>query len=377
MDFPSHLSKQLDLRKTEGVLRRLSKRHDLIDFSSNDYLGFAGNQNIFNKIKKNLEQDGSRLGSGGSRLLSGNFQWHEALEFQLSAFFRAPAALLYNSGYDANVGVLSCVLKRGDRVFYDDLCHASIRDGIRLSNARSFGFAHNELSDLKKKIDSTHQNRGEVYIVVESVYSMDGDEAPLAELSEYCVRNGFYLIVDEAHSSGVFGASGQGLVASLNLEHQVFARIHTFGKALGCHGAVVLCGIELKKFLINFSRSFIYTTAMPYHNALNIKYALEELENTKELTSLKRNIGTFLSGIEQLKLGSRFIKSRSPVQSFLVDSTEQVRLIADELVSNQFEVKPIFYPTVPKGSERIRICIHSFNTPKEIQDFLFLLSTFA
>ncbi len=153
-------------------------------------------------------------------------------------FSRLNGALLFNSGYDANIGLLSSVPQRGDRIFYDEFSHASIRDGIRLSHAKAFGFRHNDLDDLQQKIKAT-DSEGEVYVVVESVYSMDGDQAPLRELSQLSEPLNFKLIVDEAHATGVYGLKGQGIVVEQELEADVFARIHTFGKALGCHGAII------------------------------------------------------------------------------------------------------------------------------------------
>lgn len=377
MKFPEGLSRKLSLREQEGTFRTLQTSEGLIDFFSNDYLGFASFSNL------GPESGGEEIapfqwnGSTGSRLISGNSKAHEELEMALSQFFRAESALLFNSGYDANLGLLSAVLQRQDAVFFDRLSHASIRDGISLSSASSYGFEHNDLGDLKKKLSKGRSRAGQNYVIVESVYSMDGDEAPLEQLAEFCRSENLYLIVDEAHSTGIMGRDGSGLITSLGLENEVFARIHTFGKALGCHGAAVLGSESLKNFLINFARSFIYTTALPPREVLRISAALQKLQHTKQRDRLRQNIDAFLSGIKNLNLTSHFIPSRSPIQSFLLPEPSDSEKIKKLFQEHRMGAKVIFSPTVPQGQERIRICIHSFNTSSEIQRILQLLSTFV
>lgn len=377
MKFPEGLSRKLSARINDGTLRNLQTREGLIDFFSNDYLGFASDQSI------DPETGGQDLfllqqnGSTGSRLISGNSRAHEELELALADVFRADSALLFNSGYDANIGLLSAVLQRQDSVFFDRLSHASIRDGISLSQASSFGFEHNDLDDLVKKVGKGRSKSGQNYVIVESVYSMDGDEAPLQELSEYCRSENLYLIVDEAHSTGIMGSEGSGLTTSLGLEKEVFARIHTFGKALGCHGAAVLGSEALITYLTNFARSFIYTTAMPPKEALRIIAALQKMKQTEQRDRLRQNIETFLQEMKALNLSSYFIPSRSPIQSFLLPDATQPDGIRQIFAKEKIGAKIIFSPTVPKGQERIRICIHSFNTSAEIRRILQLLSTFV
>src|SRR5690606_18769580 len=188
-------------------------------------------------------------------------------EDYIKEFHGSEAALIYNSGYDANIGFFSSVPQRGDIILYDELVHASIREGIRLSHARAFKFKHNDLQDLDSlllKYNSKQDNLDQryIYVVTESVFSMDGDTALLEGLTNITDIQGAYLIVDEAHATGVFGKKGQGLVQHLDLQKRVFARIITFGKAMGAHGAVITGSKLLGDYLINFSRSFIYTTAL-------------------------------------------------------------------------------------------------------------------
>ena len=185
------------------------------------------------------------------------------------------------------------------------------------------------------------------------------------------------LIVDEAHSTGVFGQYGRGLTFDLNLQSKVFARIHTFGKAMGCHGAVVVGELALKSYLINFARSFIYTTAMPLHNVLSIKYGLDELKTTEEIDKLWQNIKEFKRLVNLYGMNKYFLDSTSPIQSCLLTPLEKVKTTAHKLLEHNFDARPILSPTVSEGQERIRFCIHSYNTSSEIQEILFLLSTFA
>ena len=376
MNFPSNLNEKLEARRFNETLRSLPCQNDLTDFSSNDYLGFSRSELISQQVMEQMRAHGPSIGSSGSRLLSGNFDFHEALEIQLAGFFQAEAALLFNSGYDANIGLLSSVPQRGDSIFYDEFSHASIRDGIRLSNAKNFGFKHNDLNDLRKKIERTN-SKGEVYVIVESVYSMDGDSAPLKELVDLSIEMGFKLIVDEAHSTGIYGSKGQGMVIEKQLQSFVFARIHTFGKALGCHGATVVGSQKLIQYLINFARSFIYTTAMPLFGVLTIKYAILALAEASERELLHQNISFFRERITALKMDDVFIKSTSPIQSSVFDSPKRVKELSVKLRDHNFDAKSILSPTVPLGKERIRFCIHSYNTSAEIQEVLFLLSTFV
>lgn len=349
----------------------------MTDFSSNDYLGFAGSKDIAEGVQKELTALSHINGSTGSRLLSGNFELHEAVEASLALFFKAQSALLFNSGYDANIGLLSSVPQRGDRIFYDELCHASIRDGIRLSHASAYGFRHNDMEDLNKKFQKTNSEKGNVYLVVEAVYSMDGDLAPLVQFAQFAADKSIRLIVDEAHATGVFGEMGTGLTASLGLEPYVFARVHTFGKSMGCHGAAVLGSRDLRQYLVNFARSFIYTTALPQHSVLTIKHALLQLKQTRAIEQLLLNIAEFKRVVHSLGMDHLFLKSSSPVQSCLLSPPERVKEISQRLMDRNFDVRPILSPTVPKGQERIRFCLHSYNTYQEIQDVLLLLSTFA
>ena len=385
MRNPLKLEKSLELRKSQNALRILGGQNDLIDFSSNDYLGFAASQELTSLTNALLEEYKlHKNGATGSRLLCGNHELFPVTEAVLSNFQNSPAALIFNSGYDANVGFFSSVPQRGDVIFYDELVHASIRDGIKMGNARALKFSHNNLEDLESKVLSLRRQQnsepGDIFIVTESVFSMDGDTPPLESLCRLAEELDCFLIVDEAHAVGVFGERGAGLVSGLGLENKIFARIVTFGKALGTHGAVILGSEKLVEYLVNFARSFIYTTALPPHSVAGILAAFQHLENSPEaltaIGQLKDNISLFGKEIRRLKLNAHFIDSTSALQCCIIPGNAEARAAALKLQNKGFDVRAILSPTVPRGSERLRICLHSFNTSQEIQELVKLMATF-
>lgn len=371
-NFPENLQKKLTDRINSNSLRGLNTSKDKIDFSSNDYLGFSKNKSIQESVKRIISTEHFINGSTGSRLVSGSHSLHNTVERFLAGYHHTEAGLLYNSGYDANLGLFSSILQKGDTVIYDQYIHASIRDGICMTNANAYKFKHNSIKDLEKKFS---KSTGTVYIAVESVYSMDGDTAPLKELVAFSKKNNCYLIVDEAHSTGVFGEYGKGMLDELELENDVFARVHTFGKAMGCHGAVILGTKDLMNYLINFSRSFIYTTAASLHSVATIQASYLELKRTDAIEKLKSNILHFKECVIKYKLTSKFIESSSAIHSCIIPGNDAVKKAADFLKSKEFDVKPILSPTVPIGEERLRICLHSDNTTTEIDRLLNLLAT--
>ncbi|RFS20441.1 pyridoxal phosphate-dependent aminotransferase family protein [Chitinophaga silvatica] len=359
MDREQFLSKWLDERKAAHSYRELRLPAGKVDFCSNDYLGLARNPDVRLQIHTLMEERHPAHGSTGSRLLSGNYEWIESIEQDLASFHKAKAGLLFNSGYDANLGLFSSVARRNDTIIYDQLIHASIRDGVRLSAAQSFSFAHNEVQDLEKKLQKA---TGNIFVAVESVYSMDGDVAPLKEIAEICNKFEAHLIVDEAHATGVVGPAGAGLVQELKLEGDCFARVHTFGKAVGCHGAVVLGSALLRQYLINFSRSFIYTTSLPPASLAAIEAGYSHFPYMdEERRHLQRLIMQFRAGITNATM----MPGNLPIQAVLTPGNEYTRKIAGNLQAAGLDVRPILHPTVPAGAERLRIVFHSFNTEVE------------
>ncbi len=353
------LHKKLAERSAQQSLRVLRLPDGKADFCSNDYLGIIRH----GLIESSMPSSSAPLkhGSGGSRLLAGNFALAEETEQWLAAFHEAPSGLLFNSGYDANLGLLSSVPQRGDTILYDYLSHASIRDGIRLSFAQSFSFRHNDLADLQKKLAAA---TGNIFVVTESVFSMDGDEAPLKEMVAICEEYHAHLVIDEAHATGVIGERGEGMVQLLGLEQQCFARVHTFGKAVGCHGAIVLGSRELRDYLVNFARSFIYTTALPESNVLAIRNAYALFPAMKqERLHLQGLIGHF----QAAALRYRKLPSQTPIQVVIIPGNAEVKQAAARLQAAGLDVRPILYPTVPRGEERLRIVLHAFNTIKELE----------
>ncbi len=375
--LPLKLEKSLQKRKNDNSFRKLLSYRREIDFSSNDYLGLASSEKIYNQAHQILKENKLlRNGATGSRLLSGNHVLYDITENYLAEFHQTEAALIFNSGYDANIGFFASVPKRGDLIFYDELVHASIRDGISMSNARAYKFDHNNPENLQNKLSKLEKAEdSEIYIVTESVFSMDGDIAPLENFTKISEKFGAFLIVDEAHSTGIFGERGEGLVQELGIQHKVFARVNTFGKAPGCHGAVILGSKSLKEYLVNFSRSFIYTTALPPHAVATILAVYQQLEKgILQIQQLENNIQFFRNEVSLNNLAEDFLESKSAIQSCIIPGNDRVKNIADRLKKEGFGVKPILSPTVPKGRERLRFCLHSFNSEEEISRVLKILA---
>ncbi|AYN69466.1 8-amino-7-oxononanoate synthase [Euzebyella marina] len=374
--LPSKLQRKLLLRKEQGSLRQLPFSDDsLIDFSSNDYLGLASNFELFDAVGQFLAGNYiNSNGATGSRLISGNHPLHNEVEKMLANFHQVEAALLFNSGYDANLGFFASVPQRGDLVLYDEFSHASIRDGITLGNAKAQKFAHNNLNDLSVKLDKlkrTVPSDAEVYVVTESVFSMDGDSPDLEAMVHFCKKYDLRLVIDEAHALGVYGGNGAGLVQCLGLHEKVFARIMTFGKALGCHGAAILGSTELKQYLVNFARSFIYTTGMPPHSLATILIAYRFMSQpVGDILRLRNNIEFFKLEIKRLGADDRFIDSDSAVHCFLVGDIKKAKELSGAMKKLGFDIRAILSPTVPEGQERLRICLHSYNTEDQIKTML-------
>ncbi len=350
------LTQKLQERTEARALRSLRHTGNQADFCSNDYLGIVKN----GLIEKALSGSIYAHGSTGSRLLRGNYTLAEETEDQIARFHEAPAALIFNSGYEANFGLLSCIAQKGDLIIYDKLSHASIRDGIRQSFAESASFVHNDLVSLEEKLQ---KRKGSCFVVTESVFSMDGDRAPLQEIAGLCEQYEAHLIVDEAHATGVIGEQGAGMVQLENLQHRCFARIHTFGKALGCHGAVILGSDRLRNYLINFCRPFIYSTYLPPSSMAAIRAAYSIFPGMIQERSM-------LSRLIELFNIPGFKKSDTPIQCYILAGNEQVRKISLKLLEQNLDARPILHPTVPLGEERLRIALHSFNSTKETETLI-------
>ena len=387
MKLAENLIQKLENRKQNNSLRKLPVFNNLVDFSSNDYIGFSKSESIFKLTHAYLlENEIFQNGASGSRLISGNHSLYQITETFIAEFHDAESALIFNSGYDANVGFFSAVPQRNDVILYDELSHASIRDGIVMSNAKSYKFNHNDFEDLERLIikfqasipELRDQISNNIYIVTETVFSMDGDSSNLEELVALSEKYNCYLIVDEAHTLGVFGEKGEGLMQYLNLHNRIFARIMTFGKGLGCHGAAILGSSDLKEYLVNFARSFIYTTGLSPHAVATILVAYQQLQVEKEtIEKLRQNIILFNQQKNLLGLKPMFVRSKSAIQSAIVPGNENAKQLAQQLQDKGFDIKAILSPTVPEGQERLRFCIHSYNSEEEINQVLELLRNFV
>ncbi|MDB5013846.1 MAG: pyridoxal phosphate-dependent aminotransferase family protein [Daejeonella sp.] len=362
-NISNFISTRLLQRKEQDAFRTLKPDSDLIDFCSNDYLGFARSTTLRNLFEESLRSvDHYKLGSTGSRLLAGNDNFTEELESEIAQFHHADSALIYNSGYDANLGFFSSLPQRGDTIITDQLIHACIIDGARLSYANRYVFKHNDLSSLEEKLNAA---KGNIFIAVESIYSMDGDEAPLVEICALAKKYQAAVIVDEAHATTIFGNHGRGLVSELNLENEVFARIITFGKGLGVHGAAILGTSALRDYLINFSRSFIYTTASPFALHLSVKLAYQYLQLQNHQQPIHDRIKFFRDNVHH---GVHLVNSRSAIQAIIIGGNAKAKAISLKLQADGFDVRAILSPTVTEGSERLRICLHNHNTFEQIRN---------
>lgn len=367
-------------RQSSGLLRSLSSLEGLVDFCSNDYLGLAKDKGLANQIAADqvawqAMQDAtvSINGSSGSRLISGNHPYMESFEKQCAELHHADAALLFGSGFEANLGLIAALAQKEHVIFCDKLLHASLIDGLRLAPAERRIFKHNDLADLIHLLEQYPTDTVK-WVVVESVYSMDGDMAPLQELIQLKQKYSFELIVDEAHAGGVYGPHGAGLCVELGIENEIFARVVTFGKAWGNAGAVVLGSEVLRSYLINFARPFIYSTAPSPHHVLSLQTTLSVVAQAEtQRLALKETIKYFKS----LQKSSAWGASQTAIQTFFVPGNEAVRAVAQKVQEAGFAVKPIVYPTVPKGKERIRITLTANTSHTDIQTLIHTLESHA
>ena len=352
-----HFQESLDKRKEEGTLRRLQSRFEGIDFYSNDYLGFARSKELQNILLKKINDNPDLLsGSTGSRLISGNSNVVTTTESFIAKKHKVSSALLFPSGYNANLALFSTLPNRHDTIIVDEQIHRSVHDACKMSNARKIKFKHNDLNDLENVLKKQDRH---CYIAIESLYSMEGDFAPIQKISEIARHYNADLLVDEAHAFGVFG---HGLIEKYDLQDQITASIITYGKALGAHGAAILCNDTVKSYLINFASPFIYTTSAQDFQWMSIKTGYEFLEsNYKTTEKLQKNIKMF----REQGLNSPS-SEKSPIQAIVIPDNQKLGLLQKTLSNEGFATYAIYSPTVKEGTERLRICLHSFNTEEEI-----------
>ncbi|KIY65731.1 PLP-dependent transferase [Cylindrobasidium torrendii FP15055 ss-10] len=394
MSANSSLGKQLTTalasRDARHIRRRLPEPSSaslsrMVNFSSNDYLSLSISPELRKLFLDKLHVAPDVLGSGGSRLLV-NGTAHDALEARLAAFFKSPTALLFNSGFDANVGFFSCVPQAGDIVIYDEYIHASVHDGVRASRARdaTYSFPHNSITAFRRLLtqicDETPAlslGQGSVFVAVESLYSMDGTFAPLQEISaildEVMPAGNGYLVVDEAHATGVYGPQGRGRVAMLGLESKVLARLHTFGKALAASGAVVLTTPLIRDYLLNYARPLIYTTSLSSSNIIAAEASFDMLESGAAQRAADELLDNTLYFTHTLRgrlsdIPSDLLSLPSDIEASAIIPimTPRPRSLSGYLLERGMNARPITWPTVPKGKDRVRVCLQTSHTREEL-----------
>ena len=331
---------------------------EVINFSSNNYLGIANHPALAEAAKLAIDRYG--CGSGASRLISGNMTLHEELEARLAQFKGTEAALVFNSGFQANTGILATLAGEDDVILSDQLNHASIIDGCRLSRAKTIVYRHCDLNQLEAELKN-HDGARLRLIVSESIFSMDGDEAPLTAIVELAEKFDAMVMVDEAHATGVFGPRGAGVVAKLKLGDRVLVQMGTLGKALGGFGAYVAGGRALRELLINRCRSFIFTTSLPPAIMAMALAAIDLIEGEPERREcLWDNCGYFADGLK--KLGFSVNDIQSPIVPLIIGDAERCMRLSEWLLDHGVFAQGIRPPTVPQGTSRLRITLMATHT---------------
>jgi 8-amino-7-oxononanoate synthase len=375
--FPERLSSALVQRRSDGLYRqRLTLEspqgpvvkiggRQYLNFCSNDYLGLADHPRVVARFRKAANEYG--VGSGASHLVCGHSTPHHRLEEALAEFTGRPRALLYSSGYMANTGILTSILQRGDHVFEDRLNHASLLDGGLHSAARFARFAHNDVAALKAKMKSVEAPS---LVVVDGVFSMDGDCAPLAELAKVCKERDAWLMVDDAHGFGVLGKQGIGSTEEAQLSaEEVPILMATLGKALGTAGAFVAGSELLIESLIQHSRNYIYTTALPPAVAAA---GLEALALVREEPWRRAHLGALIAQFRKgaLQLGLPLLESGSAIQPLLVGGAAEAVALSETLSEKGFLISAIRPPTVPAGTSRLRITLSAAHSEEQVDQLL-------
>lgn len=351
--MPATHDRALDALLRRGRLRSLEPRFGA-DFASNDYLGLANSPALRDAVLSAIER-GVAIGSGGSRLLRGNDPEHEALEAEAAKFFGAQSALFFGGGFVANTAIFSTLPARGDLIVYDELIHASAHDGMRLSRASAVAARHNDATAFEFTIRDWRASggTGTVWIAVESLYSMDGDRAPLDDLIAIADRYDATLIIDEAHATGVYG-DGRGLGAHLEGRANVVS-LHTCGKALGVMGALALSSSATRDFLVNRARPFIYATAPSPLIAAAVRAALALVEREPQRRAALQKRVALVSQL--LAEQGRHTPSGSHIQPVLIGNDVAAVSLAQSLRDRGFDIRAIRPPTVPEGTARLRLSI--------------------
>lgn len=368
----SAYSEKLNQLTRLGLKRELAIHEDLVDFSSNDYLGLARSEEFHDKFLAELSQNPQRgQGSTGSRLLTGHSKALATLEERIAQFHGQEAALILPSGFQANLALFSTIATKHDTIIRDELCHASIIDGCRLSRAEIVKFRHNDLEDLRQKLA---QAKGEKFVSIEGLYSMDGDFGAIENIVAIAREYGAKVIIDEAHSAGCYGHQGRGFIDFYKLNQDVLSVVVAYGKAFGYQGGAILGSKALIDFLVNRARPFIFSTGISHHQVLGLQIAYDLMPKLDEQRAkLQELIAYFIEKRSQSKL--EWLPSRSQIQAVIIPGNEAVLARAQKLKDAGLLAMPIRKPSVAAGKERIRICLHSFNTKTEIDHLFKTLAT--
>jgi 8-amino-7-oxononanoate synthase len=352
------------IRLGHGWVRMLDSEEKLLDFSSNDYLALSEHPEVIGASKKYLEMFGA--GAGAARLMSGDLEINHLLEQKTALLKSKKAALTFGSGYLANIGIIPALVGRGDLIITDRLSHASIYDGCLLSGARTIRFRHNDLPHLEQILKEKRSQFNNCLIVVESIYSMDGDRCPLVELVQIKKRFDFMLMVDEAHATGIYGENGAGIIEEDNVSREVDIAMGTFGKALGSYGAYAAASQEFVDFLVNKARSFIYATALPPAVVGATLASLYLIESEPQLRmDLHTKVAYFKKQLR--KNGFRDDPGPSQIVPVMVGESAKAMAIAEELQKNHIYVKAVRPPTVPEGSARLRFSITRYHQEDDLK----------
>lgn len=359
---------------TLAGLERKGRRRSLLardgaDFSSNDYLALAGSPRLAAAVNAAVQR-GVPVGAGGSRLLRGNHPEHEALEREAAAFFGVEQVIYFGSGYAANMALFSTLPQRGDLIVHDALVHASAHDGIRASRAQAVAVAHNHVAAFEEAIATWRAEGGVGYpwIAVESLYSMDGDRAPLAQLAELADRYDGFLVIDEAHATGVLGPGGRGLSADLDGRENVVV-LHTCGKALGASGALLCASATLCDYLVNRARGFIYSTAPSPLMAVAVREGLKILAEEPQRRSSFEALVSFANAALVANLDVE--PGQSQILPVMIGDNGRAVRIAARMREEGFDIRAIRPPTVPEGTARLRIAI-TLNVNEETIERMFV-----
>lgn len=362
-------------QKSQGAFIQINNRQYL-NFCSNDYLGLANHPEIISAAKNALDEYG--VGSGASALITGHTKIHQQLEEELANFTNRSKVLLFSSGFAANVGVLSALVDQKDCLIMDKLCHASLIDGGKLSGAKLQRYHHLDTENLEYRLDqNSDQNRGQKnnWVVTESLFSMDGDQAPLGKLSAVCEKYSANRYVDDAHGFGIYGGNGSGSLNAANLdEQQVSVMVATFGKAFGVSGAFVAGSETLIETLIQSARSFIYSTAMPPAIAAAV---LKSLELVKSENWRREKLFDLVQYFREKASEQGIPLSENvhgPIQPVIIGESDRVLKISEQLVEKGIKISAIRPPTVPKGSARLRITFSASHEKKHVDSLVTVLS---